>query len=320
MLIKRLAAHLPTLILIGLVITGLKTYSVWNQIDEGFIAGNGTDYFKNIVSHTARLILMHPVKVISSNTGIDQNTIFSVEVLLIFFIISKRLSKWIRFSNKINNSFGTTLSIRSILLIAFLFMNGRNTFSFLGNVILFDLYILLFYGFKYWKIILLSVLAGLFCNVSSGTYSVFVLNVVLHVAILSYKRLFSKTYWGSIVCLLFGVILYLPIFLAGVTKNLNYYSGSVSNMLNHGYGYYILEYLTPLLLILIILTPILIALTKYATLMPMRNLRHTRAIFFLCSIFGGLFGYSSLLGALPVLLFFIFTYFDNHNYWFSKTV
>ena len=88
-----------------------------------------------------------------------------------------------------------TLIYLSILLFFFLIINGRNSFSFLANVILFDAYLIIYNKNKIILPMFLAFLAGFFCNVSSGTYAVMVINIVLCFTIIMFKRPFSRLFF-----------------------------------------------------------------------------------------------------------------------------
>lgn len=307
MQIRRLVFLLPTLVLFTLISLNLKEYSVWQQILDGFNNDSVTAYLDNIVSHTARLILMHPIIALSNIAGVNENVVFSYVVLVLFLIINLRVIGWTRLN------FGKflygriSLIINLVLLSFFLLMNGRNAFSFLGNVLIFDAFLLVYLKSKTGYALGLAVLSGFFCNVSSGTFAVLAINLSLHFIIVFTKRPLSKLALNSFGLLICAVGIYTPILLAGLYKNLSYYDNSVLKMLSHGYGelfvgnLYTLVFLAPLGLIAFFWLLFMIFGKSLARFL------HVRLLFFLTACFGGLFGYSSLVGALPVLLFLIAT-------------
>lgn len=305
--IRKFIILLPTFILFLLIFFNLKEYTVWQQILDGFNGDSISLYLDDVVSHTARLILMHPIVVFANSTGIDENRVFSYVVLVIFLIINLRVTCWTRMNFGFVRYIKVSFLINLILLLFFLLMNGRNAFSFLGNALLFDAFCIIYLGNRHLYSLVLAMLAGFFCNVSSGTFAVLSINLFLHFIIVFAKRPLSKLSLYSIGFLACGVGVYLPVLLAGFYKNLEFYDYSIVKMLSHGYGdmfirnIYLLVVLAPLglfLLVWLFLFFIRINLSKF---------RHIRTIFFLTACVGGLFGYSSLVGALPVLLFLIAT-------------
>jgi hypothetical protein len=303
MQIKKLILLLPTLMLFLLVYLNVKEYSVWQQILDGFNDDSIAQYLENIVSHTARLILMHPIIALSNVIGVNENTMFSYVVLLLFLIINFRVISWSKLYYGPISYFNVSLLINFTLLVFFLLMNGRNTFSFLGNALLFDAFLLIYDRKKIFLAFGLAVLAGFFCNVSSGTFAVLTINLFLHFIIVFVKRPLSKLSIYSLGLLICAVGVYTPVLVAGFYKNLEYYDYSVIKMLSHGYG----DIIIGNLYFLLVLAPVGLVLVLWLAIFILGNslskFLHVRLIFFLTACFGGLFGYSSLVGALPVLLF-----------------
>lgn len=313
MQIKKLILLLPTLMLFLLVYLNIKEYSVWEQILDGFNDDSIAQYLENIVSHTARLILMHPIITLANIIGVNENALFSYVVLLLFLIINFRVISWSKLYYGPISYFNVSLLINFTLLVIFLLMNGRNTFSFLGNALLFDAFLLIYDRKKIFLAFGLAGLAGFFCNVSSGTFAVLTINLFLHFIIVFVKRPLSKLSIYSLGLLICAVGVYTPVLVAGFDKNLEYYDYSVIKMLSHGYG----DIIIGNLYFLLVLAPVGLVLVLWLAIFILGNslskFLHVRLIFFLTACFGGLFGYSSLVGALPVLLFLTTTLIWNRT-------
>ena len=88
-------------------------------------------------------------------------------------------------------------------------------------------------------------------------------------------------------------------------KNLNYYDGSIINMLSHGAGRYLIDYFYisfPIFAILLLSLPIVILyLKKYIFLiLPLSMI--------FSSLVVGLFGFSSLVSGVSAYVIFIYMY------------
>lgn len=296
----------PALCLFLLIVLNLKEYNVWQQILDGYTPGSPLIYLENLASHTARLILMHPIVYFSDLFGIELNKTFSFVVLVIFILINYRVKYWCDLFAKNKGGHKMPFLINSILLIFFLIMNGRNSFSFLANVILFDSLLIIHRKDNLLKSMALALLAGFFCNVSSGTYAVMSLNVFLFSVISFIRKPFSQLFFKTLIILTCSVGVFLPIFISSFIKNLEYYEYSINKMLSHGYGSIILYDVQ----ISVLMVPTLILATLFFSYKILSSSTSKLTYFFwpflLSSLFGGFFGYSSLIGALPVLLFLFF--------------
>tara|TARA_B100000787_G_scaffold129270_1_gene98131 strand:+ start:3124 stop:4071 length:948 start_codon:yes stop_codon:yes gene_type:complete len=306
MQIRKFHLFFPIAALFLLIILKIKEYNVWQQILDGYSSGSALIYLDNLASHTVRLILMHPVVFFSESFNLDLNIVFTFVVFGVFIFINFRVYYWCNLFLKNKGGIKTAFIINSILLFFFLIINGRNSFSFLANVILFDAYLIIYNKNKIILPMFLAFLAGFFCNVSSGTYAVMVINVVLCFTIIMFKRPFSRLFFQTFMILICSVGIFSPVMIKGFIKNLEYYDNSIINMLNHGYGKIITSNSEILILIIPIGFFIFLVVLKHILESPISKLVHLRWSYLISSLLGGLFGYSSLVGALPVLLFLFF--------------
>jgi hypothetical protein len=306
MQIRKSHLFFPIIALFLSIILKIKEYTVWQQILDGYSPGSALIYLDNLASHTVRLILMHPIVFFSEFFNLELNTVFTFVVFGIFIFINFRVYSWCNLFMKNRGGLKMTFVINSILLFFFLIINGRNSFSFLANVILFDAYLIIYNKNKIILPMFLAFIAGFFCNVSSGTYAVMVINVVLCFTITMIKRPFSRLFFQTFMILICSVGIFSPIMIKGFIKNLEFYDNSIVNMLNHGYGKIIISNFEIVLLLLPMGFIFFLIVLNHILKSRMSKLVHLRWSYLISSLLGGLFGYSSLVGALPVLLFLFF--------------
>lgn len=284
-----------------LVFFDIKQFEVWDQIYDGFSPNIGViDYFDNLVSHTLRLIIMHPIMVFALNNNLEPTTVFSyVAIAIIFtiFIISIYLVSI--YAGKLKNKISAILLC--LIFVITLLMNGRNLFSFLA----FNLFAVYAHLTLYQKGIFVArffiLLTSLFfCSVSSGTLSVLIITNIIFAFLLVYKLRFSRITLTGLLQIFLVLLLFSPIFFIGLEKNLDYYDGSILKMLDHGYGLF-LNNIFVILVIPFLAIPFLLLGFKWLKNIDAKKFSFILFPVFAASVVGGSFGYSSLLGGFPIL-------------------
>ena len=102
------------------------------------------------------------------------------------------------------------------------------------------------------------------------------------------------------------IIFFIPLIFKFINKNLEFYNGSIIEMLDHGFGKYFQMILYPSLII-VLLSPFIIVLIYYFIVKNKKVILPLAMIFSSFSI--GLFGYTSLVSGISgfiLLIFFIF--------------
>jgi hypothetical protein len=303
-------------IYLSAVVFGLKEFTIWSQITEWLAPNNmkeniqvATYLMATEHHHMLRILLVVPFYVLSEYLTVDIDLFFSlVLVLLIYgiYLLNLRILK-----DTVERKKVFVLLLFFILLS--LVMNGRIVFSILGNTMLLYLLYRSFYTknkLKKYKSIPLFLMALWFSSVSSGTFVVFLLTIFTFYFLHSLVKL---PYVNKKIVWLFSFFIVLllilsPMIIIFVEKNINYYDGSIINMLSHGAGGYLIDYLyviLPLLAILILSLPIVILyLRRYNFLiLPLSMILSSLAV--------GLFGFSSLVSGVSAYLIFIYMFVNR---------
>jgi hypothetical protein len=303
-------------IYLSAVVFGLKEFTIWSQITEWLAPNNmkeniqvATYLIATEHPHMLRILLVVPFYALSEYLTVDIDLFFSlVLVLLIYgiYLLNLAILKDTVERKKV-------FILLLFFLLLSLVMHGRIVFSILGNTMLLYLLYRSFYTnnkLKKYKSIPLFLMALWFSSVSSGTFVVFLLTIFINYFLHSLVKL---PYVSQRIVWLFSFFIMLllilsPMIIIFVEKNINYYDGSIINMLSHGAGGYLIDYLyvvLPLLAILILSLPIVIFyLRRYNFLiLPLSMI--------LSSLVVGLFGFSSLVSGVSAYLIFIYMFVNR---------
>ena len=231
-------------IYIALLHSKIIYFQVWQQVLDFYEIGQSFTSWSEAPNpyidrtyHLPRASLLYPVIFLSRALGYDLNLIFSLQVILVM-LISSILSSRILLDLIPKNSFyfrryTLLLTLTGYTLLAVL-MNGRLAFSFLGLNIFYYQY-LRPVSLRHDNILvrtLLTILAGWFCSVSTGTFSFFTFAYVLMIIVAKRdKELKNPLFVHLIVLSLFSYQ-----FLIGIKKNLAEHGWSLVNLATHGWG------------------------------------------------------------------------------------
>lgn len=302
-----------------LILLEVKKFIIWGQITNVLVPNemlNNYEIITNLIEtnhpHILRILLIVPFYAISEYISIDLELFFSITLMMFIFILYY-------LHLKILNSIVSRKKLFFILLfflgLSFL-MHGRIMFSILGNtILLFLLYKSFYSSYKIgkFKFLVLFIIALWFVSVSSGTFIVFLLTILIFYTIqaliklpyISKELLFSFSMFLLLILLLIS-----PIIMVFVEKNLNYYDDSIVNMLSHGAGRYLIDYfyiVLPLLMLFILFLPIFLRyLKKYRILI-------LPASMIISSLVVGLFGFSSLVSGISAYIVFIYLFINRQK-------
>lgn len=301
-----------------LILLEVKKFIIWGQITNVLVPNemlNNYEIITNLIEtnhpHILRILLIVPFYAISEYISIDLELFFSITLMMFIFILYY-------LHLKILNSIVSREKLFFILLfflgLSFL-MHGRIMFSILGNtILLFLLYKSFYSSYKIgkFKFLVLFIIALWFVSVSSGTFIVFLLTILIFYTIQALIKLpyISKELLFSFSMFLLLILLISPIIMVFVEKNLNYYDGSIVNMLSHGAGRYLIDYfyiVLPLLMLFILFLPIFLRyLKKYRILI-------LPASMIISSLVVGLFGFSSLVSGISAYIVFIYLFINRQK-------
>lgn len=292
-----------------LIFLGIKEFIIWNQISVLMMDDNTNNRFDILINlyqsnhpHALRATLVYPILEFGRIFYISEKLFYSIVLVLLLFFSYKMIKKILNIL-----LIKQTLPILIFLFLLSYFMNGRIIFAIFGNMlIVYAIFMNEWNNSSIVKLIYLLFTGLFFITVSSGTFSVGLLTILLvyFLQFIIFFPRFKKKYL-SIYFSLFGLfIIVVPFLIMWVEKNMNYYGGSFINMLNHGYGKFIVnnEYLLIgiFLIFLLLIIIILIFLSKNSLyIIPFSQM--------IAAFIVGLFGYTSFFsGILGYILFFYF--------------
>lgn len=286
-------------------LSGTLQFYLWPQVI--FIWDNG-GLHSAIPAHIPRYLLVLPIFKVAKLIGADYNYLFSVLVPFIIYMSGSYISRSVLLVLKKNKNREETLSFSfAFLAIAFisLLMNGRIIFSILASAILLNAA----YFWRDFSIvkIFFKFFVGLFLSsVSSGTFLIYFLGFFI---ILVLNEYFSGRK-GKIRILFFLIISALtafPLLLIFVNKNIDFYGGGwngVLGVIGHGFGVIFLRDNALAIINILILLMFFCAICCAGFLFLSKKIRPA-ILLFLVSIFGGIFGYSTLMMIVPPAIFLL---------------
>ncbi len=301
-----------------LIILGIKEFSIWQQItyylSTDFDMNNKVllHLFEESHPHFLRILILYFIYQFSLLLSLDVNLVYSL-VLLIFLYIT-----YIFIKNIIIDIYGDVkYSILTILLFYFLlsfFMNGRIIFAIFGNTLLLNAIFFNTYSIKNkinnFKLIFMIVLSLIMTSVSSGTFMVCLLSILIFyflTTVFSFPFIKKKIFYVEIFIFML-IIFFMPLIIRFINKNLDFYDGSFFKMLEHGFGKYLEVYIYPILIFLFLLPFFL--MFGYSLLYNNKYFVLPFSLI-ISSLFIGLFGYSSLFSGISGYILFVAINFYN---------
>lgn len=298
------------------VILDIKSFIIWDQVSY-YLRDELTLNNEIILSlyedghpHFLRIFIVYLIYQIAIFLSIDINLLYSITLAVILFCTYIVLKKIVS-NYTLNINYKVFYILLFLLLLSF-FVNGRGIFAIFGNTLL--LYALYFknysikYRIGYLKFCILILFSLLFTSVSSGTFMVCLMTIFLFYLfniIVNLPKI-SKGNLNIIILISSIIIFFIPLIFKFINKNLEFYNGSIIEMLDHGFGKYFQMILYPSLII-VLLSPFIIVLIYYFIVKNKKVILPLAMIFSSFSI--GLFGYTSLVSGISgfiLLIFFIF--------------
>ncbi|MBA4291727.1 hypothetical protein C0431_02030 [bacterium] len=307
-----------TLIYFAVIFSGVKEFSLWQQIlDLGW--ANPLELIRSFHPHALRLLVVFPFLFASELTDISADRLFSVAVP-VFMIVSSWLCARVLAHFVVGNSKRVWLVYQLTALPLFglsFIMNGRIAFAILGLSVL--TYCLIFsFTVSAWthRPNPIWIIVGLLLtSVSSGALVV----GFLFLAITSFGWAFrtwpklSRWLLFKLSFSIFGLVFVSPIFIAGLIKNIRFYGGFVE-MLRHGAGKVLPA--DPVLAVLTSLS--FVAFGLVACTWVLKGIRRGSpetiiGLACLLGIAGGAFGFSTLASAVPIYFLSFYIWFFRRN-------
>jgi len=292
-----------------IILLEIKKYTIWNQITDVVDTNNlssPTFLFESFNAHTLRLLLMFGIIKMGNILNLNSNYFFSIIVFLNILISSKLL---VSIQKNIQNNPIVNVYCALTLIIISLLMNGRTSFSFLGiSLIAYSILKYHLQDLNLLKMIFYFCLGLFLCSVSSGSFSVALLSIFIFIINFFYNSQYRKNDKKKLIFLiiLFGIPI-AQIMAIFITKNLDFYDGSIIKMLSHGAGK-IFKYKTLLILIIPIIPFLIIVILTYTKYLN-KDLRVLLFFPFVVSgIFIGLFGFTSFWTSYPIYILTIFNF------------
>lgn len=316
--------HMATaLVLMCLVLSGVKTYEVWSQIEYLWSSRENpfaVSTLSELGAHGLRYMLLYPLLVFCEAFGLDHNMVFSMLVPVMTYVVMRNVWAVLgALSDGRSQTVIAALFIAGLFFALFFSMNGRISLAFLGYSIIFRILAIYHYTQNHLSVsqVGLVILAVLFCSVSSGTLMSAFLLVFLSVGVLFlsvYKKLRARKSAKYILVLVFASLyLFGRFIIIGINKNIAFYGGGISGfieMLGHGFGKVFLplfEIFPPVILLVAALVGMGFGLYVIDRFRYSYLLLQT-----LCALSIGVFGYSALsLISMPATVCLILCFFKR---------
>lgn len=316
--------YLLVLVYVALVVTGVVEFKLWGQVE--YLYNIGVEAVDIIYSgkvyhgHNARYILVYPVYWLSEILGLDRNYIFSIYVLLVVIVSSRLLSLILLQLGGCKRSSAYLLSMGALTGLS-LYMNGRIMFSLFAMIFL--MFMLLCWhqkiNVKPSMALFSSFLILLCASVSSGTFTVVYLTLVFWLFWIVFRSIRRKIIrkedirvGGPVFA---SVLMFSPLLVNYLEKNMEFYDGSLLSMLEHGMGKVFIsnDIAYSFLMTFIVITVLIIYFMGFIAYEKYRPVLVPLVI----SVAGGSFGYSTLVMAFPSIFVLVALLFKKDTYFSS---
>ena len=278
-----------------------KEFVLWPQVTEL----QGSDPIAVLTafkSNAIRYLLTYPIFFFSSLFKLDLVFLFTVFGIFMITLSSYFLSRIVNLFLRSNMGLIDLLSLTFMGSLLF-YANGRMIYAFLGTSLLVYTLLrckILILDKRYFSLILLILIGNLLTNVSSGTSTI---AMTLTLTSLFFCLLDKRTFKPSLMLLVSLAAAAYPLFLIYLDKNLTFYGNSLINMLEHGVGQYIFfTFETVILCVFLSTFVLLIAMKSFEGLVKYDKIL-VLSVFFLESIFIGLFGFNAMWPTFFIALY-----------------
>lgn len=282
-------------------------YEFWDQINYGL--SDLELKFDSLEAHTIRILLIQFVVIIGNFFLLSPQFSFNIFLNILIFLDIIILFKIIK-SFKISIFLFFVILSSPILITQF--QNGRGIITNCG-------FLLLYYSLVNYTMFLNDVIkfftlyiSGiLLLNVSSGAFLVGLIATIMYIYTLKFN-VYQKQNKINNFILFFFLILFLsaiPLISIYLSKNIDYYNGSILAMLNHGIGSLLLKIDLFSLLILFFLFFPLFVFFYFNVRKP--NELNLFLPFVYSSFIGLLFGFSSFFSVIYILIIYFILFFTS---------
>lgn len=283
-----------------IVFLELHRFKLWPQVTTLWEGG-----FKlvDVLSHPhgLRYLLIYPIFLVSSNSGVHYDLIFSV--IACFLIAAIFLMIVLTTMNIKGNIDKKVLIVFFFLFVIAVNMNGRLVFALLGSSIFLYIVYSKLSGLSFY---FLSFFSFLLSSVSSGTLSVFLSWFILYWTFFKNKSI-TENVIGGTACVLFFYFIFDFIVLF-VKKNIDYFGGGgdgIVNMLSHGPGRLFLIDIDIAVLVFFNLISLFFLMLVFLVVLGLNIFSSITIMTLLFLSFGiafGMFGFSTALYSTPLYL------------------
>ena len=284
-------------------------FEIWDQINSGISNFDSIITFEYFDSHSIRIIVIYTV--IFVGELFSYSPVFSFNIFLNLLLLGN-----VYLIQKIFSSF--RFNIFEFIIVSFLpllicqFQNGRGIITSFAFLLLYyslsryTRYSKDFLNFLYTFILSLTLL-----NVSSGSFMV---GIIATFAYLYRFRSLGNSHINkinkfSLFFLISSFILISPLVIVYLSKNLEFYDGSMINMLSHGIWSILssLNYILLLFSILIIIPVLLFIKTAFSAFKELNSFQP----FLIAGFVGLLFGFTAFFTGIYLYIIFAFILFNN---------
>ena len=295
------------LVYVGSAAFSILHFHLWSQVLYLDEIGLGLDPYAIILQkNTLRYFLVWPIFALRDSFGMDADRLFSVLVSFLMLCTAYFVAKFSVLLMDKPRKFWTYLYLDTAFFMALSwFMNGRLAFAFAGIALIQLTLLEKTKGRTNYMTLLIKLIFGwCLCTVSSGM--MVVATTVIYTWLLVYlgKGFGTReTTLGDVAaCLMSLLFLYLlyPVLYISVSTEINYYNGDLIQMLTHGLGWFFLKIdIVGLAIIMLVYIPLIRQGIRLWKDYPIYRL--SGAVIVLSLAFG-LFGFSTLLTCLPMLI------------------
>lgn len=288
-----------TIFMIGLSFSGKFLFYSWPQVNDIY---NYNLPFMDLYDHP------HFLRYLVAYPGLYLADFYGEEFFSAYIVMFMSLSIYLMYYLLRDAKSILILCGCLSVFVLHLFMNGRGAISWLGWMLIIYTTFSNKFETQTFSNFFIITLALLLCSVSSGTFSVAFVAVIIFYIHRFFKemRFFNTKAAFANTAMMFILYFYYDIFISGIYKNMNYYSGGDINvfyrMLEHGAGSILIDY--PIYIILLSVFSIILFTYILFSLERMLDIREL--IIVVIPLFGGVFGYTTMTLAIPSIFLVVY--------------
>lgn len=294
-------------------LVGAIDFSLWNQVQ---VLWDSQATIRDILLHPhgLRYILTLPIFTISNLTGWPVDWVFSQSIAALVIGTGIILAKTLRCLHQgedTKDRGGVLLATTTFFIILSLFMNGRIVPAIFGVALLLHTLVVWEVGERRWFRTLAIVLLCLFmASVSSGTFIVVLTTfygwIAIKVFVTPRATVQDKATRIVLLTAFLGFVAVIPLLRVLVEKNVGFFGDGlegVMEMMNHGLGALLISaetFVWGSIVVILAVATIGFLLMSFA-FKPARLPAYAASV----GVAGGIFGYSTLVAAVPPLVLLV---------------